>query len=89
MTVTISSQEKEAWVEENTFRCERLHARISIAACQAYQIRQKQYFSEQTIHTLGGKKYVFPTVCRDCERRIDVLPTSIPRRRGLGRAGSI
>ena len=86
----MKNQAQSEWLEKNTFRCEPLRARISEAACEAYQIRQKQYFSEQTIHTLGGKKYVFPSVCRDCERRIDVLPTSIPRRRrGLGRAGPI
>lgn len=54
---------QERWLRENTFACERLHARITPAACKAYRAENS---GKQTRERVGV--YFMPGPCTGCKQ---------------------
>lgn len=67
----------DAWLEANTFYCDRLHARISPAQCAANRARPES-------GDLLGEKPTRPTACADCPGHAATKKEkTMPKLRGL------
>lgn len=60
----VTEQEKRAWLERHTFRCEALHANITADECRSISSRP-----ESAGWVTGGHQEARPPQCNKCENR--------------------